>query len=198
MGRGPDAVAAAEAAVTVLEPLGPTVELARAYARLAAVRMRFSEYQAAIELAVQAQAIAEPLGALNALSEALTIQGVSVANTGGEGIGHLRRALDVALSAGLDDEAGRAFANLYSVHAGQWRFAEAERYFADGVAYREEHDLDTYAVFLRGERAVALERTGRWDEAVALSTELLASTDPATGRRRQCRWSGACNSHRRA
>ena len=31
LGRGPDAVAAAEAAVTVLEPLGPTVELARAY-----------------------------------------------------------------------------------------------------------------------------------------------------------------------
>jgi hypothetical protein len=47
MGRGPDAVAAAEAAVTVLEPLGPTVELARAYARLASVRMCFSDHQAA-------------------------------------------------------------------------------------------------------------------------------------------------------
>lgn len=34
LGRGPDAVTAAESAVTVLEPLGPTVELARAYAIL--------------------------------------------------------------------------------------------------------------------------------------------------------------------
>jgi DNA-binding CsgD family transcriptional regulator len=31
--------------------------------------------------------------------------------------------------------------------------------------------------FLRGERAAALERTGRWDKAVALSTALLASPD---------------------
>ncbi len=36
LGRGPEAVTAAESAVAVLEPLGPTVELARAYAILAA------------------------------------------------------------------------------------------------------------------------------------------------------------------
>ena len=177
MGRGPDAVAAAEAAVTVLEPLGPTVELARAYARLAAVRMLFSEHRAAIELAVRAQAMAEPLGALDALSEALNAQGCSVAMTGGEWTGYLRRALDVALSAGLDSEVGRAFSNLYGMYVRQRRFAEGERYFTDGVAYCDEHDAASHAGFLRGERAMALGRTGRWDEAVALSTELLASAD---------------------
>jgi DNA-binding CsgD family transcriptional regulator/tetratricopeptide (TPR) repeat protein len=177
MGRGPDAVAAAEAAVTVLEPLGPTVELARAYARLAAVRMLFSEHRAAIELAVRAQAIAEPLGALDALSEALNAQGCSVAMIGGEWTGYLHRALEVALSAGLDSEVGRAFSRLYVVYVGQRRFAEAERYFTDGVAYCDEHDVGSHAGFLRGERAVALARTGRWDEAVTLSTELLASAD---------------------
>ena len=177
LGRGRDAVAAGEAAVTVLEPLGPTVELARAYARHACARMCFSEHQTAIELAVRAQAIAEPLGALDVLSAALSTQGCSVAYTGGEWTGYLRRALEVALSAGLDDEAGFAFANLYCMYAGQRRFVEADRYFTDGVAYCDEHDLDTYAVFLQGERAVALERTGRWDEAVTLSIELLASAD---------------------
>ena len=177
VGRGPDAVAAAEAAVTVLEPLGPTVELARAYARLAAIRMLFSEHRTAIELAVRAQAIAEPLGALDALSEALNTQGCSVALTGGEWTGYLRRALEIALSAGLDSEAGRAFSNLYSTYAGQRRFAEAEQYFTDGVAYCDEHDVGSHAGFLRGARAMALGRTGRWDEAVTLSTELLASTD---------------------
>ena len=177
LGRGPDSVAAAEAAVTVLEPLGPTVELARAYASLARRRMLNAEHQAAIDLAVRAQAIAEPLGALDVLSDALNTQGCSVARTGGEWTGYLRRALDVALSAGLDNKAGRAFANLYGSYADQRRFAEAERYFIDGVAYCDEHDLGSYAAFLRGERAAALERTGRWDEAVALSTELLASAD---------------------
>jgi tetratricopeptide (TPR) repeat protein len=177
LGRGPDSVVAAEAAVSVLEPLGPTVELARAYARLASTRMCFSEHQAAIELAVRAQAIAEPLGALDALSHALNTQGCSVAWTGGEWTGYLHRALEAALSAGLDDEAGRAFANLYCTYGMQRRFAEAERYFTDGVAYCDERDLGSYAAFLRGERAVALERTERWDEAVTLCTELLAGAD---------------------
>ena len=135
------------------------------------------KYQAAIDLAVRAQAIAEPLGALDVLSDALNTQGCSVAHTGGEWTGYLRRALEVALSAGLDEQAARAFKNLYSVYADQRRFAEAERYFTDGVAYCDEHDLGSGTVFLRGQRAAALERTGRWDEAVALSTELLASAD---------------------
>ena len=177
LGRGPDSVAAAEAAVMVLEPLGPVTELARAYCGLASARMVNSEHQAAIDLAARAQAIAAPLGALDVLSDALNTQGCSLAMTGGEWTEKLRRALDVALSAGLDNWAGRAFGNLYCMYAGQRRFAEAERYFIDGVAYCEEHDVDSFAAFLRGERAAALERTGRWDEAVALSTELLARAD---------------------
>ena len=177
LGRGPDSVAAAEAAVTVLEPLRPTVELARAYARLAFARMVNSEYQAALDLAVRAQAIAEPLGALDVLSDALNTQGCSTAHTGGDWIGYLRRALDIALSAGLDEQAARAFKNLHSRYADHRRFAEAEPYFTDGVAYCDEHDLGSGTVFLQGERVAALERTGRWDEAVVLSTVLLASAD---------------------
>jgi tetratricopeptide (TPR) repeat protein len=176
LGRGADAVAA-EAAVTVLEPLGPTVELARAYSSLANVRMLNAEHQAAIDLAVRAQAIAEPLGALDVLSHALNIQGCSVKRMGGEWTSYLHRALDIALSAGLDDQAGQAFNNLHGSYVDQRRFAEAERYFTDGVAYCDDHDIGSSAAFLRGEQAGALERTGRWDEAVALSTELLASAD---------------------
>jgi DNA-binding CsgD family transcriptional regulator/tetratricopeptide (TPR) repeat protein len=175
LGRGPDSVAAAEAAVAVLEPLRPTVELARAYAYLAFARMVNSEYQAAIDLAVRAQAIAKPLGALDVLSDALNTQGCSVAHTGGDWTGYLRRALDLALSAGLDGQAARAFNNLHSRYANHRRFAEAEPYFTDGVAYCSEHDLGSGTVFLQGERVAALERMGRWDEAVALSTALLGT-----------------------
>jgi DNA-binding CsgD family transcriptional regulator/tetratricopeptide (TPR) repeat protein len=176
LGRGPDAVAAAEAAVTVLESLSPTVELARAYAHLAFARMVNSEYQAAIDLAVRAQAIAEPLGSLDVLSDALNTQGCSIAHMGGDWTGYLRQALDLALSAGLDEQAARAYKNIHSRYADHRRFAEAEPYFADGVAYCDEHDLGSGTVFLQGERAAALERTGRWDEAVALSTALLGTT----------------------
>jgi DNA-binding CsgD family transcriptional regulator/tetratricopeptide (TPR) repeat protein len=177
LGRGPEAVASAEAAVTVLEPLGPVIELARAYSSLAASRMVNAEHQAAIDLAVRAQAIAEPLGALDVLSDVLNTQGcslASIAGAGGEWTGHLRRALDVALSAGLDDQAGRAFVNLHSMFVAQRCFAEAEEYFTEGVAYCDERDIGAHGEFLRHDRMVALDRTGRWDEAAELSSSLLA------------------------
>ena len=38
-------------------------------------------------------------------------------------------------------EAGRAYANLHALYCGQRRFDEAERCFAEGVAYCDEHDI---------------------------------------------------------
>ena len=177
LGRGPEAVVAAEDAVTVLEQLGPGAELARAYTSLACARMVNSEYQAAIDLAIRAQTIAEPLGALDVLSDALNTQGVSIASIGGQWTGCLLRALDIALSADLDEEAARGFAHLYACHAQERRFAEAERYFTEGLAYCAKRDLGTWTAFLQGERAIALARAGNWDEAAAVSTALLARAD---------------------
>jgi DNA-binding CsgD family transcriptional regulator/tetratricopeptide (TPR) repeat protein len=176
LGRGPDSVAAAESAVAILEPLSPSVELARAYARLAFARMVSSEYQAAIDLAVRAQAVAGPLGALDVHSDALNTQGCSIAHTGGDWAGYLRRSLDIALSANHDEQAARAFMNLHSRYADHRQFAEAEPYFTAGIAYCDEHDLASGAAFLRSERITTLERTGRWDEAVLLGTALLDGT----------------------
>jgi hypothetical protein len=62
----------------------------------------------------------------------------------------LNRALELAISHGLEEQAGRAYSN-----------------------YCEDHDISTFANCLRGGWASALEQTGRWDEAVALSRELL-------------------------
>jgi DNA-binding CsgD family transcriptional regulator/tetratricopeptide (TPR) repeat protein len=184
LGRGPDSVAAAEAAVAVLEPLGSTVELARAYSSVAHARMLIADHQAAIDLAVRAQAIAEPLGALDVLSDALNTQGCSVQRMGGEWVSYLERALDVALSAGLEEQAGRAFKNFHGTYVDQRRFAEAERCFIEGVAYCDEHDIGSHAAFMRGEHVATLDRTGRWDEAVTLGSALLGSTDAAVYRLR--------------
>ena len=59
-------------------------------------------------------------------------------------------------------------------YCGQRRFDEAERCFAEGIAYCDEHDIGTYSTCLRGERTGALEKTGRWEESASLSVELLA------------------------
>jgi DNA-binding CsgD family transcriptional regulator/tetratricopeptide (TPR) repeat protein len=171
--RGREAVAWAEAAVSILEPLGVTTELARAYSSLAAQRMCNGEDEDAITLAVRARTIAESLGVPEIVSDSLNTEGCSAASLGRPWTGQLHRALEIALSGGLEEQAGRAYVNLYSTYRDARRFAEGERYYADGVAYCDEHDVTTYATWLRSERAGVLEKTGRWDEAVALSTELL-------------------------
>jgi DNA-binding CsgD family transcriptional regulator/tetratricopeptide (TPR) repeat protein len=177
--RGRDAVAAAEAAVSILEPLGPSAELAWAYATLATQRLMDDEHEASIDLALRAQMIAKPLGVPEVLSDALNTQGCAAACIGRPWSGLVRRALEIALSQHLEEQAGRAYANMYSMHSGLRLFAEGEQYYLDGLAYCDEHDITTYATCLRGERTNALERTGRWDESLALSRELLSRAGPS-------------------
>ena len=82
--RGPESRAAAEAAVSLLEPLGPSSELAWAYVNLASRQMDDYQNEAAAGLTAQAQAIAESLGVPQVLSEALNTQGCALAGMGGD------------------------------------------------------------------------------------------------------------------
>ena len=181
--RGDEAVVAAEAAVSALEPLGPSVELARAYATYANQRMLYADYDVAIDLAVRAQALAIQFGATAVHSDALNTQAASRSAQGLDWSGQMRRALDIALAGGHHIEAGRAYTNLVGIHAGQREFAEAGRYLEPGIAFCVEHDVTTYAICMRGEQGNIMERTSRWDEAVALSTQLLFDVGPSPANR---------------
>jgi DNA-binding CsgD family transcriptional regulator/tetratricopeptide (TPR) repeat protein len=176
--RGVESAAALGAAVVTLEPLGPTRELAWAYAALAFDRWGQGAYQDAIELAQRARAIAEPLGVTAVVSEALNTEGCVQGALGGEWMGQVQQSLDVALAHGHEAQAGRAFLNLYSILAVSRRFAEAEPYYVDGRAYCDDHDLATYGNCLRGSRSVALGQAGRWDESVELANEILSRCGP--------------------
>ena len=160
--RGPEAVAAAEDAVTILEPLGPSTELAWAYAGLATQRLMDAERHAAIELALRAQAIAEPLGAPEVLSDALNTQGCASACLGREWTGLLRRALEIALSEGLDEQAGRAFTNLYSTYC---RAAEIRR-GESGTAWTASPTA-TSTISLPGRPACGLSGPAPWSGPAA-------------------------------
>jgi DNA-binding CsgD family transcriptional regulator/tetratricopeptide (TPR) repeat protein len=172
--RGKDAVTTAESAVATLEPLGPSTELAWAYANLATQRMLDRQCDAAIDLARRARAVAEPLGVFEVVSDALNTEGCATADLGGDWAGLLHQAIRIAVAKRLQEQAGRAFSNLHACYCGQWRFAEAEQYFVDGVAYCDEHDIGTFGTCMRGARTSVLEKAGRWDEAMSLGTELLA------------------------
>jgi DNA-binding CsgD family transcriptional regulator/tetratricopeptide (TPR) repeat protein len=179
LSRGGEGIAAAQAAIALLEPLGPTVELAWAYASLAAMWMVRRANADAIELARRAQAVAGPLGLTEVLSDALNSEACAVHATGGEWVGTLRRALDTALAGRHEAEVARAYVNLHSCSVADRDWAVAERYFTEGAAYCDDHDIATYSIFLRSERTAVLERTGRWDQAVAICAELLYKGGPS-------------------
>ena len=173
LGRGRESTAAAEAAVSVLEPLGPSRELALAYGHLAGQRMVDNDTVGALAYAAEARSVAEPLGVVEAVVDALNAEGCVLATAGLDWEPALIRALEVALDARLGIKVGRAYHNLYCTYSAQRDYAAAEAYYADGVAYCDAHDVTTFANCLRVARAGLLERTGRWDEAVILSRELL-------------------------
>ena len=174
--RGQEALAAAEAAVSLLEPLGPSAELAWAYVNLGSRRMDEGRYEVTVGLTRQAEAMAESLGVPEVLSEALNTQGCALASLDAGWTGPMERALEIAVAGGLQEQAGRAFANLHVLYCSELRFTEADPYFADGVAYCDEHDIGTFGICLRGEHTRTLDMLGRWDESAALSRELLTQS----------------------
>jgi DNA-binding CsgD family transcriptional regulator len=177
--RGDEAVGAAVEAISTLEPLGETQELARAYATLAAIRMTRNENDAAVDLARRAEALARLLGASDVIADALNTEGCAVSATDQSWVGLIRRSLELAISCNLPNQAGRAYSNLYGISCDKFRFDQGEEYYRDGLAYCEQNDLDQHSYFLRAARAVVLEHRGRWDEAVAIGVQLLEESSAA-------------------
>jgi DNA-binding NarL/FixJ family response regulator len=172
--RGPEAVAANARALELLESLGTDPELARALA-YHAFDLWTDDPEAASEMLARAERMARELGDEGLRSDVLNnVSGLHyVARE--DWTASMNQALQVALDAGAEGQAGRAYANAYTFYTAQYRFAEGERFWHDGIAYCDERDITTFATCLRGHRAVALLDLGRWDEAAALAERVLAS-----------------------
>jgi DNA-binding CsgD family transcriptional regulator/tetratricopeptide (TPR) repeat protein len=173
--RGDEILTAAEAAVAILEPLGPTAELASAYSNLASFRNVPGRLDTGFQLARRAQELAARFGEPAVQSRAAAVEAQAVWFAGGDWEPVLRRALSIALENGIEYEAGFAYTNLHELHCASRDYARADRYFHDGVAYCEDRDLGTYHNCLRGVRSSTLERLGRWDESAVMAEAVLAS-----------------------
>jgi DNA-binding CsgD family transcriptional regulator/tetratricopeptide (TPR) repeat protein len=175
--RGPEAVAAARAAVELLEPHGDTEELARALAAAAAQSSSGGEGETALALAERALTIAEEHGLLDVVSDLLNTIGCVQQILGRPWLDSMERALAVALEAGADTAVGRAYANLQAMSTASLDFAAAEWAHDAGLEYCEAHDIPTYANCLVGGQVAVFEATGRFDEAVALGLGRMATAD---------------------
>jgi predicted ATPase/DNA-binding CsgD family transcriptional regulator len=180
-GRAPDAEALASEAVELAEPLGPSRELARAYAARAHVGMVFEDLEGTAKWGQQAVDLADELNETEILVHALTSLGTILFNTGGPaGREQLERALSLAMEAGLDGAVGRAFNNLLNGAVLAREFDHADRYATEGISFAEEHGLDLWLELL-GENRMTLDLyRGRWQQAADAATHLGRSITPGT------------------
>ncbi len=165
-------------AVAVLEPLGPTPELAIAYSNLAQLHMLAFERAGAETWGTRAIALAEQLGNREILIHALT--NVGTADLGLLSIepagGRLEQALALAQEAGYQEHIARCYACLVPSYVSAWKHERAERWLREGLAYTEARDLDFWATYLRSWRAQLRLDQGRWREAEREADELLGQT----------------------
>jgi DNA-binding CsgD family transcriptional regulator/tetratricopeptide (TPR) repeat protein len=178
LGCSPEAETCAREALDILSDLPPGPELGWAYSDLSRLRMNAGDNAAAIAWAERALASAEGSGDAGLLAHALVNLGGAKLNLGNQQGGEaIERGLRVALDAGLDEHAGRAYSNLAEIAISAYDFALGERWLEEGLAYTFEHDVDTYYTCLRGWRGVRLMYQGCWAEATEIAEAILVRPD---------------------
>jgi adenylate cyclase len=164
-----------ELAITGLERLPPTPELAYAYSFRSQLLMLRPDYEAGELWARKAIAVAEATNATAALVHAYNNLGMCLFHLGDEtGQGYVRRSLELALSHGLADDVGRAYANL----SGQgnrvfpFGYEAATAFLEEALAYSRRTipggAFDQWIHLGAAELAIA---TGSWAEAEAILDE---------------------------
>ena len=171
--QGSAAETAAIEAHALLEPLGPSRELAWAIANLAFERSRSGSAAEAIRLAQGAQELADRIGSDDVVSDALNTEGITVRALGLPWEGLMARSLEVARAGDHEEPVARALANTYTMLCADLRDAELDAFYTHAIGYCDEHDISTFGICLVGERIGVLERRGRWDDVVDQARPLL-------------------------
>ena len=171
--QGEESGVIAAQAVQVLETLPPCTELAWAYANLGAIRIGSGQLRDGAAVLGRARELGEQLNAPDVLSFALNGLGLALTWSGQDGADLVEEALRLALAADLQEHAARAHSSRQEIAVGRSQFDAAERYFAAGTEYCDEHEIGVFSQCLRGFRSYALLAQGRWDDAARLSEQML-------------------------
>ncbi len=158
--------AAGHDAVAALEPFGPTLELARAYANLASLAMNYEDAGAVAHWSARALDLARRLGDEAIEANALCSLGTMEFLSGGPGArATAERSLELALQLDLQEDALRAYANLAWAAVRHRALPLADAYLEAATEFANAPWLDLWWIYLTGFRARTELDQGRWDDA---------------------------------
>ena len=174
VGRIEPAAEVGREAVTRLEGPPRGRELALAYANLGHLYTTAEDAEQATLWNTEALALGERLGDAQVLAYALTNIGcVEVFTEAPQAPAQLERSLELALRAGLEEHAGRAYLNLVWWPLRVRRYDVVDRHLDAGLEYCAERGMDLWRLFLVACRArLELDR-GLWTQAADSAAEAL-------------------------
>jgi DNA-binding CsgD family transcriptional regulator len=175
LGRNAEAERQADLAISTLEPLGPSAELAMAYSNVAQLRMLAGDIDATLDWGNRAITLARYVGATEAEMHALNNVGSALWADAEvpEGRTQLAQSLDLALAADAHEHAARAYTNLGANGVEIRHYAEADAQLRAGIAYCEERDLDSWWLYMTAWLARSALEQGRVEEAEYSAREVL-------------------------
>ena len=165
VGDGAPARAKALEAITILEPLGDSIELARACSGVAQLAMLADDGEEAVRWGERALGLATSLGDESTRAHALVNIGCARVQMDPADVRSLLGAHTLADAAGEREDATRALGNLGYVFMSWAMPAEAHHYTEQALEYAASHEVHTYVSYVRTARAWLLLRRGDWDEA---------------------------------
>jgi len=148
------AQAEARRAVELLEGEPEGAELAMAYSTLAVMRLFAYDISGTLELGARAIEIADGVGDVRALTDALmTIGTAELMASSPAAETHLQRALELALDAGVEELVVRGHTNLGLTALAVRDYKRADRRLMAAVEYCNQRDLGTWPMYIGGWRA---------------------------------------------
>jgi ATP/maltotriose-dependent transcriptional regulator MalT len=177
MGDKAAADASVAAAITALEALPPSANLAMAYNSRSLLAVNRGWDREALEFGQRALKLAREVGDRVAESHALcNIGGALLGSNDRAGYQALERSLTLAREEQLEDQVGRAYRTMLFYSVLIHDFSRAQQLFQEGVEYCEERGIFSHSAYIRAYYTTCELDRGEWTEAARMATELLRSS----------------------
>ncbi len=175
-GDGTRATETLARAIELLEPLGPSPELVKAFLWSSTTDMLLGESDASMAAATRGLEIAEGLGLDGDRSQFLNNIGVCLSFVGDpESIPRLREAHELAELSGEAEAIGRIYTNLPSCLAIFQRHREAVELCERGREVMRGVGAPNFEAFIAANEAASLAMLGRYEDAEVLARDALST-----------------------